>query len=193
MSDEQPNGEDMQQVVEQANRLANTILLALRTVHEYIAPRALAHGIKLSARETHAWAVSLSIALSQGKAHWRMPATRFEKSIQPSKKAPAKSIQPQRTELFPRTKQPEKTEESAQRFSSPAIRPALRKLREMLQQDSVNEEELLAILKESSPRQTLFVDSLQDIPDRTAELCLERWPTIVELIEAGRTNDGEAA
>jgi hypothetical protein len=63
------NDNSLDTVVAQANQLANMILLALRTVHEYIVPRAAAHGIKLSAREQHAWAVSLSIALSQGKAH----------------------------------------------------------------------------------------------------------------------------
>src|ERR1700746_268803 len=77
-----PNGEqrlELEAAVAQANQLANMILLALRTVHEYIVPRALAHGIKLSARDQHAWSVSLSIALSQNKAHWKMPTTRLEK------------------------------------------------------------------------------------------------------------------
>jgi hypothetical protein len=70
--------------------------------------RAASHGIKLSAREQHAWAVSLSIALSQGKAHYRMPATRLEKPTRPQKKAPAKSVQPPKTELFPQSDKPTK-------------------------------------------------------------------------------------
>jgi hypothetical protein len=32
------------------------ILLALRTVHEYIVPGAMAHGIKFSTRDQRAWA-----------------------------------------------------------------------------------------------------------------------------------------
>jgi hypothetical protein len=177
---------DLDTAVGIANQYANQILLALRTIHEYVAPRAAAHGIKLSARELHAWSVSLSIALSQSKTHYRMPATRLEKPV--TKKAPAKSVQSQKRELFPRTEEP------AIPFSDPTVTPALRKLRELLQRDSVNEAELLAILKESSPRQTLFLDTLEQIPERTAELCLQRWPTIVELVEAERQNDnGEAA
>src|SRR6516225_11569399 len=94
------NENDLSAAVGIANQYANTILLALRTIHEYVAPRALAHGIKLSARELHAWSVSLSIALSQSKAHYRMPATRMERPARPQKKAPAKSVQPSKNELF---------------------------------------------------------------------------------------------
>jgi hypothetical protein len=72
MSNSTNNGQtpptEMDEVVAQANQLANSVLLALRTVHEYISPRAESHGIKLSARDKHAWAVSLSIALSQSRA-----------------------------------------------------------------------------------------------------------------------------
>jgi hypothetical protein len=93
------NENDLDAAVAIANQYANTILLALRTVHEYIVPRAASHGIKLSARETHAWAVSLSIALSQSKTHYRMPATRLEKPARAQKKGPAKSIQSPKTEL----------------------------------------------------------------------------------------------
>src|SRR5215469_9300761 len=128
MSDQLSNSagnDNLDAAVAIANQYANTILLALRTIHEYVAPRALAHGIKLSARELHAWSVSLSIALSQSKAHYRMRATRLEKPAQ--KKAPAKSIAPQRTELFPRTEQTPLSENTA-RFSNAAIAPALRKL-----------------------------------------------------------------
>jgi hypothetical protein len=178
------NNNDLDTAVGIANQYANTILLALRTIHEYVAPRALAHGIKLSARELHAWSVSLSIALSQSKAHYRMPATRLERPAK--KKAPAKSVQSQKRELFSRTEEP------AIPFQDPTVTPALRKLRELLQRDSISESELLAILKESSPRQTLFLDNLEQIPARSAELCLQRWPTIVELIEAERnSNEGQ--
>ena len=146
-------------VVAQANQLANMILLALRTVHEYIEPRAASHGIKLSAREKHAWAVSLSIALSQSKAHQRMPATRLSQPA--TKKAPAKSVASPKNELFPRSAE----QPPAVPFSDPAIAPALRKLRQLLQRDSVTEPELLAILRESAPRQTLFLDNLEQIPE----------------------------
>ena len=181
MSDENNNAE-LDAVVAQANQIANTILLSLRTVHEYIIPRAASHGIKLSAREQHAWAVSLSIALSQSKAYHRMPVTRQQPPLaRPPQKKPA---------LFP-----ERGQEPAGSlpFSDPTIAPALRKLRQLLERHAITEAELLGIVRESAPRQTLFVNSLQDIPDRTAELCLERWPTIVELIESGRRDHGEAA
>jgi hypothetical protein len=182
------NENDLGAAVAIANQYANTILLALRTIHEYVAPRALAHGIKLSARELHAWSVSLSIALSQSKAHYRMPATRLAKPVQ--KKAPVKSVPSSKTELFPRSEQPLYSNVP---FANPGISPALRKLRQMLATDRVSEEELMAILKESAPRQTLLLSSLSEIPARTAELCLERWPTIVELVEASRNNGPEAA
>ena len=172
---------ELDAVVAQANQIANTILLALRTVHEYIVPRAASHGIKLSAREQHAWAVSLSIALSQSKAYHRMPTTRQQPSVvKPPKKKPA---------LFEHAQEPA----DSLPFSDPTIAPALRRLRQLLERHAITEAELLGIVRESAPRQTLFVNSLQDIPDRTAELCLERWPTIVELIEAGRRDGGEAA
>ena len=191
MSDEQPkdnNSTELEAAVAQANQLANMILLALRTVHEYIVPRALQHGIKLSAREQHAWSVSLSIAMSQAKAQYRMPSTRLQKRPASVKASPAsvEKASP-KTELFPRTEPPD------ERFSNPAVAPALRKLRQMLAHDRVSEEELMAILKESAPRQTLFISSLSEIPVRTAELCLERWPTIVELVQASRDEDPEAA
>ena len=83
-------------------------------------PRASSHGIKLSAREAHAWAVSLSIALSQGKVYNRMPATRLE---EPAKKKPtAKSIQ----SPGPGPSSPTIP------FSNPTIAPALRQLRQLL-------------------------------------------------------------
>jgi hypothetical protein len=106
------------------------------------------------------------------------------------KKAPVKSVPSPKTELFPRSKQ---SLYSNVPFSSPTIAPALHKLRQFLQRDAITEAELLGIVHESSPRQTLFLDNLDQIPTRTAELCLERWPTIVELVEASRNNGPEAA
>jgi len=138
MSNPTNNGQrppnDMDEVVDQANQIANAILLALRTVHEYIAPRAESHGIKLTARDKHAWSVSLSIALSQSRAYTRMPTTRFD--FQKPKLAPAKK------ELFSR---PEALE---QPFSDPEVLPALRELRELLKRDCVQETEVIRILQE---------------------------------------------
>ena len=98
------------------------------------------------------------------------------------------------THTFERkTEQPQKKEPpagKAEAFAEPNIAPALRKLREMLANDRVNEEELLAILRESAPRQTLFLKSLDEIPTRTAQLCLQRWATILELVQSMR-DDGE--
>jgi hypothetical protein len=66
-------------------------------------------------------------------------------------------------------------------------------VRQLLQCDSVNKAELLAIVKESSPCQTLFLNNLEQIPAKTAELCLQGWPTIVELVESMRTETGGEA
>jgi hypothetical protein len=168
----------MNEVVAQATQLANTILLALRTVHEYISPRAEAHGIKLSARDRHAWAVSLSIALSQSKAYWKMPTTRvgLEKT-KPAKRA-AK-------ELFSRP-------EPVVPFSDPAVVPVLKQLRELLGRESVNEGEILSILREASPRGTQPPTSLDTAPQRSLELLLERWETVRELVQVGRSDGGVA-
>ena len=184
------NDNSLDAVVGQANQLANTILLALRTVHEYVAPRAVAHGIKLSARELHAWSVSLSIALSQSKAHYRMPTTRLEKPAQ--KKALANSMAPQRTELFPRPEQTPLSENTA-RFSNAAIAPALRKLRQLLRRDQIDEAELVSILRESTPQDAIAPASLDEAPTRSLELLLSRWEVVKELVEAGRQDTGEAA
>jgi hypothetical protein len=166
---------DLEDVVAQANQLANTILLALRTVHEYISPRAEAHGIKLSARDRHAWAISLSIALSQSRAYSKMPATRV--SLEK-----AKPTKPAAKELFSRP-------EPVAPFSE--VSPALKQLREILRRDKVGELELMRVLRESAPRQTFSLGSFDQIPDKTADICLERWPVILELIESMR-GDSEA-
>jgi hypothetical protein len=142
--------DDMDEVVAQANQIANTILLALRTVHEYISPRAEAHGIKLSARDRHAWAVSLSIALSQSKAYWKMPTTR----VGIEKNKPSK---PAAKELFSR-------QEQTVPFSDPAVLPALKELREILRRDSISEREIVALLRESAPRATRPPTSLDTAP-----------------------------
>src|ERR1700739_4263566 len=110
MDNQNFNGEprpDLEAAVAQANQLANMILLALRTVHEYIVPRALAHGIKLSARDQHAWSVSLSIALSQNKTHWKMPTTRLEKLSQKriQKAAPLFAERKQENEVLGQVRQ----------------------------------------------------------------------------------------
>ena len=179
MSSSANNGQtpptDVDEVVAQANQMANTILLALRVVHEYIGPRAESHGIKLTARDKHAWSVSLSIALSQSRAYTRMPTTRFD--FQKPKLAPAKK------ELFSRPEIPIP-------FNDPAVLPALKELRELLKRDSVEERELMKVLRESAPRQTFSLASFDQIPGKTAAICLERWPVILELIESMRGDSG---
>jgi hypothetical protein len=150
-----------------------------------VAPRAAAHGIKLSARELHAWSVSLSIALSQSKAHYRMPATRMERPVQ--KKAPAKSVQTPKSELFPRTEQP------AAPFAEPNIAPALRKLRRMLREDSIQEAELISILRDSTPQGAVPPACLEETAPRSLELLLSRWSVVKELVETSRQDSGEAA
>src|ERR1700746_1421106 len=80
-------------VVGLATQLAHVILVSLKTVHTYVVPRAEMHGIKLSARDKHAWAMNLTIALCQNKAHLRMPATRLEKATA-QKRVPKASPSP---------------------------------------------------------------------------------------------------
>ena len=168
--------DDMDQVVAQANQIANTILLALRTVHEYIVPRAESHGIRLSVRDKHAWYVSLSIALSQSRAYSKMPTTRvgLEKT---------NPVKPAAKELFSR---PEPTVP----FADPAVVPALKELRELLKRDSVSEKEILELLRESAPRGTRPPQSLDTAPERSLKLMIERWDTVRELAEAGRADSG---
>ena len=166
---------DVDEVVAQANQMANAILLALRTVHEYIAPRAESHGIKLSARDKHAWSVSLSIALSQSRAYTRMPTTRFE--VQKPKPAPSKK------ELFSR---PEALE---QPFSSPEVLPALRQLRELLKRDRVEETEVIRVLQDAAPRGTRAPASLDATPERSLQLLLDRWEVVRELVESERSEE----
>jgi hypothetical protein len=173
---------DMDEVVAQANQMANAILLALRTVHEYIAPRAESHGIKLTARDKHAWSVSLSIALSQSRAYTRMPATRFD--IQKPKPAPEKpKLAPAKKELFSR---PEALE---QPFSSPEVLPALRELRELLKRDRVEEIEVIRVLQEAAPRGSCAPISLDATPERSLQLLLDRWEVVRELVESERSEE----
>jgi hypothetical protein len=168
---------DVDEVVAQANQIANTVLLALRTVHEYISPRAESHGIKLSARDKHAWSVSLSIALSQSRAYTRMPTTRFD--FQKPKFAPAKK------ELFSRPETPIP-------LSDPAVLPALKELRELLKRDSVEEREIVRILQEATPRGSVPPISLDATSERSLQLLLDRWGVVRELVEAGRTPERTA-
>jgi hypothetical protein len=179
MSNSANNGQtppaDVDEVVAQANQIANTVLLALRTVHEYIGPRAESHGIKLTARDKHAWSVSLSIALSQSRAYTRMPTTRFD--FQKPKFAPAKK------ELFSRP-------ETQIPFSDPAVLPALKELRQLLKRDSVEEKEVIRILQEATPRGSVPPISLDGTPERSLQLLLDRWKVVRELVEAGGSDSG---
>jgi len=121
--------------------------------------------------------------LAKAKAWLRMPATRFEKRSEKEKKP--------KTELFPLCEKPAlPTGDTELPFSNPAIAPALRKLRAMLRRDSVDEAELIEILRESSPDQTPLLSNFQAIPAKTAELCLQRWPVILELVQSMRHDDG---
>ena len=44
------------------------------------------------------------------------------------------------------------------------------------------------------PDQTLLLSNFEAIPARTAVLCLERWPVILELVQSMRSDDnGETA
>jgi hypothetical protein len=73
----------------------------------------------------------------------------------------------------------------------PAIAPALRKLRGMLKRDAIDEAELIEILRESSPGQSPLLSNFEAIPARTAELCLERWPVILEMVQSMRHENSE--
>jgi hypothetical protein len=59
--------------------------------------------------------------------------------------------------------------------------------------DLVDEAELIEILRESSPDQSPLLSNFEAIPARTAELCLERWPLILELVQSMRNEDGGEA
>jgi hypothetical protein len=123
-----------------------------------------------------------------------MPATRLEKPARAQKKAPAKSIQSPKTELFPRTEHPmAAARESVAPFSTQGVAPALRKLRQMLRREQIDEAELVSILRESTPQDAVAPESLEEAPIRSLELLLSRWEVAKELIEAGRQDNGEAA
>jgi hypothetical protein len=166
MNDQHSNGaNETDAVVGLANQLAHVIMLSLRTVHGYVVPRCLAHGIKLSARDQHAWAMNLAIALCQNKAHLRMPATRLEKSTQKSRV--------EKTSLFAERKQ-----ESEARGQ----------VRVLMNNAGVTEAELLAIMREAGTKEATFASDLSAIPDKVLRLAIERWETIVELAAAGRAS-----
>jgi hypothetical protein len=148
--------------------------------------KAAEYGIILTEQDLHSWSMSAWMELAKAKAWLRMPATRFEKRSEKDKKP--------KTELIPPSENPAAAAEDAELpFSNPAIAPALRKLRGMLRRDSVDEAELIEILRESSPNQTLLLSSFEEIPTKTAELCLQRWPVILELVQSMRNADGGEA
>jgi hypothetical protein len=177
---------DMTSVVEMATRMSNVYLVCLREVHHYLIPKAQAEGIAIDAQNAHALAVSLWIQLSREKAWLRMPATRFTKAEPKEQQAQKKP------ELFPRSEAPLKPESQNREtpFANPAISPALRKLREMLKRDSVNEREVVQVLREATPRGTTAPTSLDEAPERTLSLLLSRWEVTRELIEAARADGG---
>jgi hypothetical protein len=137
-------------------------------------PKVREYGVELDAAAKSSWAMSLWITVARERAWLRMPATRFER----------KAEEPQKPEPPPAKTVP---------FSESNIAPALAKLRQMLKNDDVNEEELMAILRESAPRHTVLFSQLDEVPSRTVELCIQRWETIRELIAAMRGDGGEAA
>jgi len=177
---------EMEMVVSQAIQVANCQLVAIRETHSYLKRKAAAYGIILTEQDLHSWSMSAWMELAKAKAWLRMPATRFEKRSEKEKRP--------KTELFPRSERPISPAGDAELpFSNPAMAPALRKLRGMLRRDSVDEAELIEILRESSPDQTQFVSNFEAIPARTAELCLQRWPVILELVQSMRNEDGGEA
>jgi len=178
---------EMEMVVSQAIQVANCQLVAIRETHGYLKRKAAEYGIILTEQDLHAWSVSAWLELAKAKAWLRMPATRFEKRSEKEKKP--------KTELFQRSEQAANPGgEGELPFSNPAVALALRRLRGMLKRDAVDETELLRILEESSPDQNDSPKNFEEIPVRTAELCLQRWPVILELVQSMRHDDsGEAA
>jgi hypothetical protein len=176
----------MEMVVSQAIQVANCQLVAIRETHGYLKRKAAEYGIILTEQDLHSWSMSAWMELAKAKAWLRMPATRFEKRSDKDRKP--------KPELFPRSEQAAiPAGEAELPFSNPAIAPALKKLRQMLRRDSVDESELLEILKESSPDQTQLLSNFEEIPTRTAELCLQRWPVILELVQSMRNDEGGEA
>jgi hypothetical protein len=176
----------MEMVVSQAIQVANCQLVAIRETHGYLKRKAAEYGIILTEQDLHSWSMSAWMELAKAKAWLRMPATRFEKRSEKEKKP--------KTEVFPHSEELANPIGDAELpFSNPAMASALRKLRAMLRRDSVNESELIAILRESSPDQTLLLSNFEEIQARTAELCLQRWPVILELVQSMRNEDGGEA
>ena len=177
---------EMEMVVSQAIQVANCQLVAIRETHGYLKRKAAEYGIILTEQDLHSWSMSAWMELAKAKAWLRMPATRFEKRSEKEKKP--------KTEVFPHSEELANPIGDAELpFSNPAMASALRKLRAMLRRDSVNESELIAILRESSPDQTLLLSNFEEIQARTAELCLQRWPVILELVQSMRNEDGGEA
>jgi hypothetical protein len=118
-----------------------------------------------------------------------MPATRFERKDDKPPREPKRA----KTELFPRSEPAALPGEATRPFSNPGVSPALRKLRELLQRDAVDEEEILRVLHEAAPRGATPPTSLDQATERTLGLLLDRWEVTRELIEAARDDGGEAA
>jgi hypothetical protein len=176
----------MEMVVSQAIQVANCQLVAIRETHGYLKRKAAEYGVILTEQDLHSWSMSAWLELAKAKAWLRMPATRFEKHSDKDRKP--------KTELFPRSEQAANPAGDAELpFSNPAVAPALKKLRGMLKRDAVDETELLRILGESSPDQNLSLNTLEAIPARTAELCVQRWPVILELVQSMRNDEGGEA
>ena len=177
---------EMEMVVSEAIQVANCQLVLIRETHSYLKRKAAEYGIILTEQDLHSWSMSAWMELAKAKAWLRMPATRFEKRTEKERKP--------KTELFPRHEKSAVPAEDAELpFSNPAIAPARRKLRGMLRRDSVTEAELIEILRESSPDQTQLLSNFEEIPARTAELCVQRWPVILELVQSMRNDEGGEA
>jgi hypothetical protein len=174
----------MEMVVSQAIRIANCQFIAIRETHGYLKRKVAELGIPLSEQELHAFSMSAWLELAKAKAWQRLPPTRFTKP-EPKEERPQK-----KAELFPRVEQPIEPDVP---FSNPGVAPALRRLRQMLRRDSIDEGELLAILRESTPQDAVAPETLEEAPVRSLELLLSRWSVVRELVEAGRRDGGEAA
>jgi hypothetical protein len=180
---------EMEIVVSQAIRIANCQFIAIRETHGYLKRKVAELGIPLSEQELHAFSMSAWLELAKAKAWQRLPATRFAKKDD----KPPRESKPAKTELFPRTEQTADPGENTRPFSTPGVSLALRKLRQMLRRDSIDEQELLSILRESTPQDAVAPETLDKAPARSLELLLSRWSVVRELVEAGRQDGGEAA
>ena len=72
-------------------------------------------------------------------------------------------------------------------------RPLLAKVRERLEQSKISEEEFLGILRCAQITEAANASSLADIPDKTLELAVGSWDTVVELASELRKSKETAA